>query len=40
MDILEDVKKVTEGGIDGGSVVTFIAITLIAAVVFIFLGNI
>lgn len=40
MDILEDVRKVTEGGINGGSVVTIIAITLIAAVVFICLGSV
>lgn len=39
MDILEDVRRITEGGIDGGSVVTIIAITLIATVVFIFLGS-
>ena len=40
MDILEDVRKVTEGGIDCGSVVTIIAITLIAAVVFIFFESV
>lgn len=40
MDILGNVRKVTEGGIDGGSVVTIIAITLIAAVAFIFLGSV
>lgn len=40
MDILENVRKVTESGIDGGSVVTIIAITLIATVVLIFLGSV
>lgn len=40
MDILENVEKVAEGGINGGSVVGIIAITLVAAVVFIFLGSV
>lgn len=40
MDILENVEKVAEGGINGGSVVGIIAITLVAAIVFIFLGNV
>lgn len=40
MNILEDVERITENGISGGSVVGIIAITLVAAVVLIFLGSV
>ncbi|MCM1296966.1 MAG: hypothetical protein NC311_15620 [Muribaculaceae bacterium] len=39
MNILEDVEKVAENGISGGSVIGIIAITLVASVVFIGIGS-
>ncbi len=39
-NILEDVEKVAESGISGGSVVAIIAITTVSAIILIFFGSI